>query len=151
MDVAVSSGITTVEWSNRVKADNISHTMIAGDLAIDGVLLTVGCPVAILWQDHGHPLAIQIGRRSLYLQRPGAIRLITEVLDPSLRALSRAVTRRRMAPREAPPARGAIRVRTVQLISRQLALDPAVRIVRDDATRQHEILAQVMSAGRRIS
>ncbi len=133
MDVAVSSGIATAEWSEQLHLKGINHDLVAGDLAVSAILLTLGRRVAVLWQEDGHPLAVQVGPFCLYLDRPP---LITSGPKFALARMYRLiVARMKLAPYEARPAPWKVRLRPVGLVSRQLASRSTVRIVRDDIGR----------------
>jgi len=118
IDVAVSSGVATAEWSEHLLAVGIEHRITASDLAPEAVLLTVGERAAILWQTDGHPLAVQVGSRCLYLDRS---RRSTALLNAPLRQLF-----------ELFRALGIGSIRRVPLVSRRLAGLPGQRVVRDD-------------------
>src|SRR5690349_19450510 len=68
MDVAVSSGISTVEWSEQLSANGIQHRLVAGDLAIDGWLVSWGKRGAVLF-DHARqePLLLELGPKTVSL------------------------------------------------------------------------------------
>jgi hypothetical protein len=133
MDVGVSSGITTAEWSDQLRARRINHDLFAGDLAPSAILLTVGQHAAALWQEDGHPLAVQVGRRCLYL---GRARAATSMPRCALAAVYRLIVgRMHPAAYEARPAPWTQRVRPVGLVSRRLASRPTVQVVPDDIRR----------------
>jgi hypothetical protein len=48
MDVAVSSGITTLDWSKQLTAAGVMHTMLAGDRDIEGFWLSFGWANVVL-------------------------------------------------------------------------------------------------------
>jgi len=133
MDVAVSSGIATAEWSEHLHLKGINHDLVAGDLAVSAVLLTLGRHVGVLWQEGGHALVVQVGGLCLYLDRPP---LITSVPKFALARIYRLlVAHMELAPYEARPVPWRARLRAVGLVSRQLASSSAVRIVTDDIGR----------------
>ncbi len=132
MDVAVSSGVSSAEWSQHLDAAGIPHRMTAGDLAVDAILLTLGRSVAALWQDDGHPLVVQVGRYSLYLVRSGFMRFIAKCFSPFLRVLYLLAGKLRFAPDEAKPVKGRARVRRVALVSRLVAANRTIQVICDD-------------------
>jgi Glycosyltransferase len=76
MDVAVSSGISTLEWSQVLRDAGIAHEMMAGDAVLDAVLYRVGRWFSVLMDGRGEPLQFDIfhlalpntpGARSLHL------------------------------------------------------------------------------------
>jgi len=141
MDVAVSSGIATAEWSEHLDAEGIDHDLIAGDLAVSAILLTLGRRVALLWQENGHPLAVQVGRHCLYVDRSHPITSVPKLALARLYRLI--VTRMTRAPHEAPPAPWRARVRPVGLVSRQLASSSEVQVVPDDIGRAGRFVGEV--------
>ena len=60
MDVGVSSGITTVEWLESLKASGIACRMLAGDLTAHAHLWTLGRYLHILTEEDGHPLQYEV-------------------------------------------------------------------------------------------
>jgi hypothetical protein len=142
MDVGASSGVTTAEWSEHLKANGIDHEITAGDLAVRGMLLTTGRRIGVLWQDDGHPLAVQVGQLTLYLHLSGRVRFVTKCLSVFLRLVYRLALNAEMAPYESAPARWSLRVRPVGLVSRQLTSIAAIRYIQDDITRPGQIPGQ---------
>jgi hypothetical protein len=132
LDVAVSSGVSSAEWSEQLRQNGFDHSMTAGDLAAEGMLMTIGQSAAVLWQDDGHPLVVQVGRYSLYLVRSGFMRFVAISVSPALRATYTLARRLRSASYEANPRRWMVRVRGVALVSRRVAANGSVQVIRDD-------------------
>ena len=135
LDVAVSSGVSSAEWSEQLRQGGFDHSMTAGDLAVEGRLMTIGQSAAVLWQDDGHPMVLQVGRYSLYLVRSGLMRFVAIGVSPALRATYTLARRLRSASYEATPRKWMVRVRGVGLVSRRLAAHSHVRVIRDDITQ----------------
>ena len=116
MDVAVSSGISTLEWAEQLSANGIEHHLVAGDLLTDGRL--VGWPgrVSVLLDDRGSPLLLEIGSiaRPVQLDRWRA-RAVRSLLAPLLWA-------------------GRARGRRVSLLLPELSSRPEIEVVQDDIT-----------------
>ncbi len=60
MDVAVSSGISTLEWAQALKQANFVFEMTAGDLTIAAKVTSLGRVFQVLVDSHGDPLQIDI-------------------------------------------------------------------------------------------
>jgi hypothetical protein len=116
MDVGVSSGVSTVEWSDQLRASGVAHRLLAGDLYPAGRLLTLG-GLAVLFDDSGRePLLLEAGPLSLPLRSDRrAVRLLRPLLVPALRLL-------------------AARARPVPLVSPRLSRRPEIELLKDDAT-----------------
>lgn len=117
MDVGVSSGVSTVEWSDQLLANGLSHRLVAGDIHPDGRLLSRGGWLAVLFDGSGRePLLLELGPLSVPLRSDRRlVRIARPLLAPILRAL---------APRARP----------VPLVSPRLLRRPEIELVRDDAT-----------------
>lgn len=142
MDVAVSSGVTSAEWTEQLTRRGVEHDLIAGDLAVDGLLLTAGRRVAVLWERSGYPLALQLGSCTFYIQQEGRNRTSLVLYRP-LRVLHRLASRLRLAAPGVAPARWAIRLRPVRLVTQRLLSDPTVSVIRDDITEPGRFLDQI--------
>jgi hypothetical protein len=133
MDVAVSSGVSTLEWSDQLRAAGINHRLVAGDLEPKAWLTSWGRWLAILF-DGGNrePLLLELGGLSLPVGSPG--RLVGRV-RPALVPLLRAIARRarRVGAGAATPHRGLVQ-RPVSLVSPELRRRPEIELVRDDIT-----------------
>jgi hypothetical protein len=132
MDVAVSSGVSSMEWSEHLAALGIEHRMVAGDICVQGLLLTCGKRFAILWQEGGHPLVVQAAPYSLYLVRSGAIRVLTRAVNPLLRKVYRGVERRSPTRvRQIPQPRSVV-VQWMPLVSSAVRQSEKISFVQDD-------------------
>lgn len=135
MDVAVSSGVSTIEWSDHLQAHGLQHRMIAGDL-VDAWLISWGTSLAMLFDKGGQdPLLLEVGSLTLRLySRRWLARAVRPVLFPLLRAVA-AVSRRlgSAAPMTPPAPRHWIH-RSIQLVSPELLRRTEITVVQDDIT-----------------
>ncbi|HKT83505.1 MAG TPA: hypothetical protein VJQ84_06675 [Solirubrobacterales bacterium] len=117
MDVAVSSGISTVEWSDQLRAEGVPHRLLGGDIHPDGRLLSWGGWFAVLFDAAGRePLLLEAGSLTLPVRSARrSARLVRPLLTPPLRLL-------------------ADRGRPVPLVSPRLRRRPEIEVVRDDVT-----------------
>ncbi len=133
MDVAVSSGVSTVEWSDQLRASGVRHRLVAGDLYPQGWLTSWGGWFSVLFDgDNREPLLFEVGPLSLPLRSGG--RLIGRarpILVPILRALGGRA--RHVDAGVTSPRRGLIQ-RPVSLVSPELRRRPEIELVRDDVT-----------------
>jgi hypothetical protein len=60
MDVAVSSGITTLDWVNSLDRLGIEYTMTAGDINLCAYLVSLGRHLNVLVDSSGYPLQYDI-------------------------------------------------------------------------------------------
>jgi hypothetical protein len=60
MDVAVSSGVTTLELLNTLEAAGIQCDITAGDKSLTALLITIGNSLAVLVDANGYPLQFDI-------------------------------------------------------------------------------------------
>jgi hypothetical protein len=65
MDVAVSSGVSTVEWLESMERAGIECRMTAGDATADAFLVSMGPGLRALVDRHGHPLQYEVAARAL--------------------------------------------------------------------------------------
>lgn len=65
MDVAVSSGISTLEWIERLERAGIEHLMVAGDLSVNARLLSLARGLHVLVDSGGYPLQYEINGRAI--------------------------------------------------------------------------------------
>lgn len=117
MDVAISSGVSTVEWSEQLRAGGVQHRMVAGDIDPEGRLLSLGGWFAVLFDSSGRePLLLEIGPLALPMRSDRlAVRLARPLLTPLLRVFSG-------------------RARPVPLVTAALRRRQEIEVVRDDVT-----------------
>jgi hypothetical protein len=136
MDVAVSSGISTIEWSDDLKAHGIQHKMVAGDLITDGWLTSWGMSLAVLFDSGGrNPLLLEVGSLTVPVRSDRWLaRAVRPVLFPLLRAV---VAMGRYSGSASPLSPAAPRRwihRSIPLVSPDLHRRPEIMVVQDDVT-----------------
>jgi hypothetical protein len=115
MDVAVSSGVSTIEWSDQLLANGVRHRLVAGDLDPDGRLLSWGGCFAVLFDGSGRePLLLEVGPLALPVRSD---RRFAKLARPLLTRIFRAL------------GTGA---RPVSLVSPRLRRRSEIEVVRDD-------------------
>jgi hypothetical protein len=118
MDVATSSGISTLEWSESLTEAGIDHSMLGGDVSLQAYLVPI-CPgIDVLLDPTGEPLHFDLFGRGISGAVPlpipsAAIRL----LRVTTRLLTRVSYRRRME---------------IRLVSPRLCRKPSVSLIEDD-------------------
>jgi SAM-dependent methyltransferase len=118
MDVGISSGVATLEWSDQLLGSGVSHTLVAGDLDTDAYLASWGEWLAVLFNGDGtEPLLLEVGPVSLPMRSD---RRLVRAMRPLLSPLLRIATRGRC--------------RKVSLVSSDLLGRSGVEVVRDDVT-----------------
>lgn len=65
-DVAVSSGVSTAEWSEQLRASGIEHRMTATDLTISALLVSITDQLRILFDSRGAILQIDMAGYPVY-------------------------------------------------------------------------------------
>ena len=65
MDVAVSSGVATLEWMDSLRSAGIDFRMTAGDLCVRAFLLSFGRFLNVLVDDTGYPLQFDLFGRAI--------------------------------------------------------------------------------------
>lgn len=65
MDVAVSSGIATLEWMESLRAADIDFRMTAGDLCVRAFLLSFGSLLNVLVDRGGYPMQFDLAGRAI--------------------------------------------------------------------------------------
>lgn len=60
MDVAVSSGISTLEWMDSLDQLGIEHIMVGGDSTMNGFLISIGRDSHVLTDATGYPLQFEL-------------------------------------------------------------------------------------------
>lgn len=65
MDVAVSSGISTLEWMRSLDRAGIEYDMVASDLTLYGQLISIGKRLHVLTDSSGYPLQFEVAGRAI--------------------------------------------------------------------------------------
>lgn len=134
MDVAISSGISTVEWLESLERAGIECRITAGDAIVYGFLLSAG-PVRALMDRTGFIMQLDIAGKAIRMPPPRRRdRLRYGPLLVSLRAAARlfADTLGSDAPPEAVRARLGLSCRPLKLVTRALQAHPRIEVVEDD-------------------
>ena len=80
MDVAVSSGISTLEWMNQLQQAGIEHHMTASDISLKAALVSIGKNLRVLADSTGYPLQFDIRGKAI-TNPPGGANLARYWLD----------------------------------------------------------------------
>lgn len=101
MDVAVSSGVSTLEWLESMERAGISCRMTAGDAAADAYLVTIAPGLRVLvdrrgyplqYEVRGHAIRLPIRKRDMLLYGLPVMymrRVLEKVVAPALKAMRR--------------------------------------------------------------
>jgi hypothetical protein len=132
MDVAVSSGITTLDWMDSLERAGVQHRMTASDLSINGFLVSFGRRCLALVDKSGNPLFYEVyghgipntlRRNLMYLPFVLGIRLVLSI------GFCRTV---REAIRGERCSKWGISVRRTMLVSPRVSRRPNLELVEDD-------------------
>jgi hypothetical protein len=137
MDVAVSSGISTGEWTRFLQNSGIQHQMVAGDLLVHAWLVSIGSRLHVLVDKTGYQLQLDIGGNAIRtpLRKRNWLRHGLSILAIKLVMLRAAPALRRASPgqvRDLPLTRFGVRYRPLQLVSRSLREFEQIEVVEDD-------------------
>jgi hypothetical protein len=134
MDVAVSSGISTIEWLEALERAGVQCRMTAGDAVIDAFLVTAG-PLRGLFDRTGHLMQLDVAGRAVRMPPPRRrdrlrygpllwlVRRAARVFDDTFHAGSASARAQR---------RLGLRCGALKLISPSLAAHPRIEVVEDD-------------------
>jgi hypothetical protein len=136
MDVAVSSGISTLEWIEALERANVEHEMVAGDLIVNTYLISVGKHLHVLADETGYPLQFDLfgkaipsplGRRdrTLYF-------LPLRLLNTRLAAQFGETDGRMNAMKPQSAAQNSKNCQRIALLSPRLQQRASLKIVEDD-------------------
>jgi glycosyltransferase involved in cell wall biosynthesis len=124
MDVAVSSGISTLEWMSHLQQAGIEHYMTAGDITLKAALVSIGKNLRVLADRTGYPLQFDIRGKAIP-NPPGGANLVRYGLQL---LVIKAVL--------ALGVRGfGINYTPIDLVSPRLVRPPNLRFVEDDILR----------------
>jgi hypothetical protein len=131
MDVAVSSGISTLEWAQDLTRADIEHEMVAGDLSVNALMISVGEHLHVLADGTGYPLQYDVfgkvipsppwrRHRALYFY---PLWLLKRALAACFKASDKVVDQR---------ASQTPRCRRISLVSPRLQQHAGLKVVEDD-------------------
>jgi hypothetical protein len=134
MDVAISSGISTVEWSDHLKAHDFRYEMVGGDLITDAWLTSWGNSLALLFDSNRRdPLLLEVGPLVVPVHSDRWLaRVVRPMLFPFLRAIAGTGQILGSAAPMAPPVPRRWVHRSIPLISPALHQQAEIKIVQDD-------------------
>jgi len=134
MDVAVSSGISTIEWLEFLEQAGVECRMTAGDAVIDAFLVTAGA-IRGLCDRTGHLMQLEVAGKAVRMPPPrrrdrlryAPLALIVKTAARAFRdalhaGLDPGVTLSRLG----------LRCRTLKLVSSSLAAHPRIEVIEDD-------------------
>lgn len=141
LDVGVSSGISTIEWHEALRADGIDAHIVAGDLDITGYLISAGRWLNVLIDRTGYVLQADLGARSItnHERYPLARRLLLAAPVWCLNAAFRLFWMTQPRLRRHVAANGGelrlgldMRCTPLSVLSPRVRADSAVEIIDDD-------------------
>ncbi len=139
LDVAVSSGVSTVEWIQSLTRAGIPHRMVAGDAVIDAYLLSFGKRVRALADRTGFLMQLDLAGRAVSTRPPrslGRFRFLPAIwiVRAVVRLFGPALAERSAS---APVRRWGITCRPLQLVTRSLTEQPGAQVIEDDILREN--------------
>lgn len=133
MDVAVSSGVTTLDWAASLRRAGFDFGLVAGDATPAAWLLSLGRRVEVLVDGAGRPLQYDLFGRAMPSAAPGPLAMLPwlgRLLTRFALAWDEDLRRSLAASRE---VRGRpLRSQRVALVVPELLADPAIEVVEDD-------------------
>ena len=143
LDVAISSGITTLDWLSSLDRLGIEYTMTAGDVNLWAYLFSLGRHLHVLVDRTGYPLQYDLFGRAV--PNPPARRTLPVFLPfiVLLRLLLKArfehCSRTASAGGEYNSARSWIRCRPLTLVTPRLLENKHIELIEDDILHDHAI------------
>lgn len=136
MDVAVSSGISTLEWIEALERAGIEHEMVAGDLVVKTYLISVGKHLHVLADSTGYPLQYDLFGRVMPGQ-PGRKHralyfLPLRLLNKRLAQFGNTADSRSNAMKRQSSAQNSKNCQHIALVSPRLQERASLKIVEDD-------------------
>jgi hypothetical protein len=137
MDVAVSSGVSTVEWLESLDRLNVDYELVAGDLSVHALLISAGFGLRLLTDKSGFPLQHDLWGRAVRTDAGGRQRLrnalpllwlsaLRLIAGPCLRRNGRAIFA------ENRTRACGLEVRPIRLLSEALQSARHVEVIEDD-------------------
>lgn len=154
LDVGISSGISTLEWLESLEGRGVDAHIVAGDLDIEGYVISLGRSVQILIDKTGYVLQIDVGSRSItsHYRFPLWRRLLFAApvlaLNTAVRLLwlSSSALRDHVARGEELLTRGGMRCQRLSLFSPRLHPTPRLTLIEDDIVANHSRFPEAFDA-----
>jgi hypothetical protein len=153
MDVAVSSGISTAEWMTSLENAGVDYHMVAGDLFVQGFLVSLGNGLNVLVDKTGNPIQFDIRGRAIGTPLGRRARALHPI---AIWRLQRAARQFDMVRRSVEPAaldralaeHWGLKYRAVKLVSPSLSKFASLEVVEDDilVNRNYKECFQVIRA-----
>lgn len=136
MDIGVSAGFSTMEWSDHLTEHGIDHQLVASDLVTEGTLTSWSTWLAVLFDSsESQPLMLEIGGLMVpILSDRWSARVVRPMMFGVLRAIAAAGRRWGNATPMAPAVPGRWVHRSVPLTSPELGRRSRIKVVQDDIT-----------------
>jgi hypothetical protein len=134
MDVAVSSGVSTLEWLESMERAGIECRMTAGDAMADAYLVSLGPGLRALVDRRGHPLQYEVAgvALSLPLRKRNLLRFLAPVTWMKLALALIVAPALEASKRLEAGGRLGIRWRPLKLVSPTLHKRNRIDVVEDD-------------------
>lgn len=134
MDVAVSSGVSTLEWLESMEQAGIECRMTAGDAAADAYLVTLGPGLRVLVDRRGTPLQYEVAGYAIRLpmRKREMLRFGLPVLYMRILLASAVAPALKSAKGAVEGARMGIRWQPLKLVSTLLRKRNRIEVVEDD-------------------
>lgn len=136
MDVGISWGYSTLEWSDHLHQNGFQHQLVAGDILTEAWRMSLGNRLAVLFAGGSdEPLRLEVGSVMLPVHSDRWLaRAARPLLVPFLRAIA-AVGRRAERASSVDSAKpGRWITRSVPLVSPELRRRAEIQVVQDDIT-----------------
>jgi hypothetical protein len=141
MDVAVSSGVSTAEWTTQLREAGVAHRMVAGDLVVHAFLVEVSKSFRVLVDRDARLLQVDVNGKGIFMPNVGYARTRPRALWAILRDLPMLAAGFAVAAAAGPAIRSSsnrpgktlgVRFRPLDLVSSALSSLPDVQVVEDD-------------------
>ena len=141
MDVAVSSGVSTAEWTVQLREAGVAHRMVAGDLVVRAFLVEVAKFFRVLVDRDARLLQVDANGTGIFVPNVRYARTRPRALLAVLRDLPMLVAGFAVAAAAGPAIRSSsnragktlgMQFRPLDLVSSALSSLPEVQVVEDD-------------------
>jgi hypothetical protein len=136
LDTAISSGISTVEWSDELRANGVQHRILGSDLCTEAWLTSWSTWLAVLSVADGRdPLLLEIGPLMVPVRSDRWLaKIVRPLFFPALRLVAVVGKRFGLADPNAPAQSKRWVHRSISLVSPELNQHADIKLVQDDVT-----------------